>query len=265
MGAESSATSDAELGDLAEKVQNPVANMVSVPLQNNTSFDIGPYRRASNVLNVQPIIPVSFTEDWNLTNRVIMPIGYAPDLNHPTDGASGVGDLQWTGFFSPTKTGEFIWGAGPVLQFPTATQTALGTGHWTVGPSAVALWQSKPWTIGALANNMWSYAGQDGRSAVNQLFVQYFVNYNLAAGWFLTSSPIITANWKASSDSIWTIPFGGGVGKIFKIGSQAMSAQVAAFWNAASPNEGGAAWQSRLQLGFLFPEKQSSSLTAGAF
>ena len=246
----------AELIDLAEKVQNPVAKMVSVPLQNNTNFDIGPYHRASNVLNVQPILPLALTNDWNLINRVILPIGYAPDINSLTDGASGVGDVQWTGLVSPNKTGEITWGVGPVLQFPTATQTVLGTGHWTLGPSAAGVWQRRPWTVGAIASNQWSYAGESGRSAVNLLTVQPFVNYNLSDGWFVTSSPIITANWKATSGDIWTFPIGGGVGKIFRVASQALNAQVQAFWNAASPNTAGAGWQARLQLGFLFPEKQ---------
>jgi len=256
VGAERPARGEAELNDLAEKVQNPVAKMVSVPLQNNTSFDIGPYHRASNVLNVQPILPLALTRDWNLINRVILPIGYAPDINSLTEGASGVGDLQWTGLVSPNDMGELKWGVGPILQFPTATQTVLGTGHWTLGPSAVVAWQRRPWSVGALASNQWSYAGESGRSAVNLLTVQPFVNFNMAEGWFLTSSPIITANWKATSGDIWTFPIGGGVGKIFKIASQAMNAQVQAFWNAATPNTNGAGWQARLQIGFLFPEKQ---------
>ena len=253
----------AGLTDLAEKVQNPVEDMLSIPLQNNTNFNIGPNHRASNILNVQPILPIALTENFNLINRFILPIGYAPDLNTATSGTSGVGDLNWTGFISPSRrgetmyrSGEVIYGVGPVLTFPTATQTPLGAGHWTVGPAAVALWQRRPWTVGALANNQWSYAGESGRSAVNRFYAQYFVNYNLSDGWFLTSSPIITADWKQSSGNIWTIPFGGGVGKIFKIASQAMNAELAAFWNAASPNEGGAAWQARLQVGFLFPGQE---------
>jgi hypothetical protein len=255
-GAERAAPPSAELTDLAEKVQNPVAKMVSVPLQNNTSFDIGPYHRAANVLNVQPILPLALTRNWNLINRVILPIGYAPDINSLTDGASGVGDVQWTGLVSPSEMGEVLWGVGPVLQFPTATQTVLGTGHWTVGPSVAAVWQRRPWSVGGIASNQWSYAGESGRPAVNLLTVQPFVNFNMAEGWFLTTSPIVTANWKATSGDIWTIPIGGGVGKIFRIASQAMSADVQAFWNAATPNTNGAGWQARLQLGFLFPEKQ---------
>ena len=251
------------MNDLADKVQNPVAKMVSLPLQNNTSFDIGPYHRAANVLNVQPIIPLSLTEDWNLINRVILPIGYQPDLSQTTNGVSGLGDLNLTTWLSPANGGPRSSGGwGPPSRCPRRRRRALGSGHWSVGPSAAGLFQRRPWTIGALVNNIWSFAGESGRSSVNQLQAQPFINYSLDDGWFLTSSPIITANWKATSGNIWTIPVGGGVGKVFKIASQAMNAQIAAFWNAATPNDGGAAWQARLQLGFLFPEKQQPSGTA---
>ena len=264
-GAETPAQApSADVDHLAQQVQNPVANLVTVPLQNNTSFDIGPYHRAANVLNVQPVIPLSLSDDWMLINRLILPIAYQPDIGQATNGVTGVGDINATFWVSPHEQGAFMWGVGPVVSLPTATQTVTGTGHWTAGPSAVALFQQKPWTIGALANNMWSYAGESGRSSVNQLLAQYFINYSLPGGWFLTSSPIITANWKATSGNIWTIPFGGGVGKVFKVASQAMNAEIGAFWNAASPNDRGAAWQTRLQIGFLFPEKEQAQQAASA-
>ena len=125
-----------------------------------------------------------------------------------------------TFFFSPAKPHKVIWGAGPVFVLPTATSKVLGQGKLSMGPSFVALVQPGHWTIGALVNNAWSVAGSGGRTAVNQMTLQYFINYNLKKGWYLTSSPIITANWKASSGNVWVVPFGGGVGRIMKLGFQ---------------------------------------------
>jgi hypothetical protein len=129
----------------------------------------------------------------------------------------------------------------------------LGTDQWSAGPSAVALTIRGPWVVGALANNLWSYAGEDDREGVNQFLLQYFINYNLPQGWYISSAPIVTANWKADSGNTWTVPFGGGVGKIFRIGKQPMNAQVQAFYNAVKPDNG-PDWTLRLQLQFLFPK-----------
>ena len=154
---------------------------------------------------------------------------------------------------SPAKAGKILWGAGAVLSFPTASDRVLGTGKWGIGPSLVVLTIQGPWVVGGLANNLWSYAGDDDRNDVNQFLFQYFINYNLPQGWYLSSAPIITANWEADNGDKWTVPFGGGVGKIFRIGKQPMNAQVQAFYNVEKPDNG-ADWTLRLQLQFLFPK-----------
>ena len=238
---------------LAKAAQNPVADLISLPLQNNTNFGVGPGDDVQNVLNIQPVMPVELSENWNLITRTIAPVIYQPELVPGYGSEFGLGDINTTLFLSPAKPGKILWGLGPVLSFPTATDKVLGTDKWSAGPSAVALTIRGPWVVGALASNLWSYAGDDDRENVNQFLFQYFINYNLPKGWYISSAPIITANWKADSGDKWTVPFGGGVGKIFRIGKQPMNAQVQAFYNVEKPDNG-PDWTLRLQLQFLFPK-----------
>jgi len=236
---------------LAKAAQNPVANMISLPLQNNLDFGVGPNETERNVLNIQPVYPMSVNEDWNLITRTIAPIIYQKALAPGMDNEFGLGDVSFTGFFSPAKASDITWGVGPVLTFPTATESALGSGKFGAGPSVVVLTMPGNWVVGCLLSNVWSYAGW-GDDDVNFMTFQYFINYNLEAGWYLTSAPIITANWESTSGGKWTVPFGGGIGRIFKMGNQPVNAQVSAYYNVEKP-EYGADWQLRLQLQFLFP------------
>ena len=242
-----------ETTELAQAAQNPVANMISLPLQNNTNFGIGPGDDTQNILNIQPVVPIGLGDDWNLITRTIAPVIYQPEIVDGTGSEFGLGDINATLFFSPAKPGKLIWGVGPVFSFPTATDDVLGTDKWSAGPSAIALTIQGPWVIGGLVSNLWSFAGDGDRADVNQLLFQYFINYNMADGWYLSSAPIITANWEADSGNQWTVPFGGGFGKIFKIGKQPMNAQVQAFYNVEAPDNG-PDWSLRLQLQFLFPK-----------
>lgn len=269
---------------LAKAVQNPVASLISVPLQNNTNFDIGSNDRTQNILNIQPVIPVRLNERWNLIMRIITPVIYQPSifsivvpvstpLNHL--GTLGLGDMNPTFFLSPAKPSKLIWGVGPTLILPTATDNVLGQGKWSAGPSVVALVQPGHWTVGALVNNVWSFAGS-GRtlalppqllpcgacgqpigistsSNVNQMLLQYFINYNLKKGWYLASQPIVTANWKANNGDVWTVPVGGGFGRIMKFGNQPVNLAVQFYGNATYPRFG-SPWSMRLQLAFLFPK-----------
>ena len=265
----------ASAGDLAKATQNPVASLISVPVQNNSNFGIGPFDRTQNVLYIQPVIPIRASENWNLIVRWIAPIIWQPapgtanlevfgiEENTPayllaqnvqqSAGVFGFGDMTPTFFFSPAKPGKLIWGAGPVFVLPTATSKVLGQGKLSMGPSIVALVQPGKWTIGALINNPWSVAGPSDRSSVSQMTLQYFVNYNLKRGWYLSSSPVISANWKASSGNVWTVPVGGGVGRVFRLGFQPVNVAAQFYGNAAHPS-GGSSWSMRLQIAFLFPK-----------
>ncbi len=247
--------------DLAKAAQNPVAAMISLPFQNNTLFGVGPDDDTANVLNIQPVIPFT-VGDWNIINRTIAPLIYLPDVTAGlpelpegvNDGSTfGLGDINTTFYFSPATPGKVIWGVGPSLTVPTATDENIGSEKWSAGPAAVLLAQPGPWVVGTLVRQLWSFAGDGDRQDVSQLLVQPFVNYNFEKGWYAVSSPIVTANWEADSDNTWTVPVGGGFGKIFKIGGQAMNAQLQGFYNVESPKNG-PDWSIRFQLQFLFPK-----------
>lgn len=241
---------------LQKATQNPVASLISVPVQNNSNFGANPGYRTQDVLNIQPVMPISISKDWNLLVRWIAPIVYQPVPNAPgtpETGEYGLGDMVPTFFISPKKPGKLIWGVGPVLQLPTATNTFLGQGKLGVGPSIVALSQPGHWTLGVLANNVWSVAGGGSRPDVNQFLLQYFINYNLKKGWFITWQPILTANWEAPSGNQWTVPFGGGLGRIMKLGNQPVLLTGQFYGNAVHP-VGTPAWSMKLQISFLFPK-----------
>ncbi|MCZ6617252.1 MAG: neuromedin U [Gammaproteobacteria bacterium] len=239
--------------DLAKKAQNPIANLISLPFQNNTNFGIGPLDETQNILNIQPVWPFSMNDKWNLITRTILPVVSQPNILTGGQGRiNGLGDATFTGFFSPRDSGDMTWGVGPVFLIPTATDDALGADKWGAGASVILLSMPGPWVVGSLVSNVWSFAGS-GNQDVNLFTWQYFVNYNLADGWYLTSAPIITANWEAGSGNKWTVPFGGGAGKIFKIGKQPINGQASAYYNVEKPDSG-ADWQLRLQLQFLFPK-----------
>jgi hypothetical protein len=254
---------------LRNAAQNPIASLISVPIQDNFNFNNSPGDRTQNVLNIQPVIPIKVTKDWNLIVRWITPIIYQPigvpqDFGPPsqTSGVYGLGDMNPSFFLSPSKPHKLIWGIGPTLVFPTATNTTyLGQGKFSLGPSVVALLQPPHWTIGFLANNIWSVAGQSdfnssgavNKPPVNQFLLQWFVNYNMKKGWYLTTSPIVTANWRAPGGSVWTVPFGGGVGRIMKLGFQPVNITAQLYGNAVHP-PGVSPWGLRMQFVLLFPK-----------
>ena len=237
---------------LVKATQNPLAKMISVPLQNNFNFGVGPNDATQWILNVQPVIPITLSEDWNLITRTIMPIINQPSPAPGVRSAFGLGDINPSFFFSPAKSGKLIWGVGPTFTFPTATDSLLGSGKWSAGPAAVALTMQGHWVIGVLANQQWSYAGW-GDQDVSALLIQPFINYNLPHGWYLNSVPIMTANWEANSDDRWTVPIGGGVGKVQRIGKLPVNFQLGAYWNAVKPDNG-PDWQLRFQVQFMFPK-----------
>jgi hypothetical protein len=241
---------------LRKAAQNPVASLISVPLQENWNFGIQPGGRIQNVLNIQPVIPISAGQNWNLIIRWITPVIYQP-VGTQT-GFSGLGDMQPAFFLSPKK-GKLIWGVGPQLLLPTATKTGiLGQGKFGLGPTAVVLIQPGKWTLGALLNNVWSVAGHPNLPDVNQFLLQYFINYNLQKGWYLTLQPILTANWKATNGGRWVVPFGGGIGRIMKLGPQPVNVGLQLYGNAVHP-PGGSPWSLRVQIAFLYPKMPKKS------
>ena len=205
------------------------------------------------MLNIQPVVPLHINADWNLISRTIMPVISQPSpiFNSNTN---GIGDITQEFFVTPTHPGALIWGVGPVFTIPSATDPILGQGKVLLGPTAVLLTTPGHWVIGILVNNQWSVGGNPLRQSVNEFLAQPFVNYNMAHGWFLTSSPLITANWLAAPGQQWTVPVGGGIGRIFKLGDQPVSAYVSAYYNVVHPT-GAPNWQLRAELSLLFPER----------
>ena len=236
--------------ELAKEAQNPVADVYSFPFQDNIGLNYGPNKQVQNVLNFQPVIPIH-AGPVNIIARTIVPLVSNPAVAAEQTGTTGLGDINFTAFISPAKPGAIIWGVGPVVSFPTATSPLVGSqSTWGLGPSAVLLAMPGPWVIGLVTNIVWSIAGDSG----NSFLFQYFVNYNFGHGWYVTTSPIITAAWNlpSLSNAQWTVPFGAGFGKLQKFGKVPLNFSAQAYWNAVHPeNIPSAPWTIRLQITLL--------------
>ncbi|MEO8739677.1 MAG: neuromedin U [Casimicrobiaceae bacterium] len=255
MGFHAAANAEMSAEELAKLAQNPVGNLISVPFQNNTNFNYGPEKGTQNILNIQPVIPISISEDWNIITRTIVPLIWQPALGPDDNRVSGLGDLQFTAFLSPAKPGEWIWGVGPIIQAPTHSNSKLGNSNWGLGPSFVVLHLDKgsPWVYGVLVNNIWSTSSNKQGGSYSNGLIQPFVNYNFEGGLYLTTAPIATVNWKADGSQQWTVPIGGGVGKIFHLGKLPVNTQISGYYNVVKPDFG-ANWQVRAQVQLMFPK-----------
>jgi hypothetical protein len=243
--------------ELAKLAQNPVGNLISVPFQNNTNLNFGPEKGTQNILNIQPVIPFDIDKDWNIITRTIIPLIWMPSLGPDTPAKSGIGDIQLSAFLSPAVPGEWIWGLGAIAQFPTNSSEELGNKNWGLGPTGVVLHMKHgdPWVYGVLVNNIWSVTSDQAGGAFNNGLIQPFVNYNFTEhpGLYLTSAPILTVDWKADSGQRWTVPIGGGIGKIFHFGKLPVNTQLSAYYNVVRPDFA-ANWQIRAQVQLMFPK-----------
>lgn len=245
-----------DAASLAKAAQNPIAAMISVPLQYNINFDTGPLDGTQHLLNIQPVYPIDLNPKWNLITRTIVPVISQPAFAAGQDRTFGLGDIQFSALLSPKQTvGGWVWGAGAIAQLDSATNARLGQGAWGLGPTAVALHLGTTWVYGALVNNVWSVSTDAGRPRVNQMLLQPFVNYNFAdhPGRYLSFSPIITANWEASSAQRWVVPLGLSIGQIMRVGRQPVNLQAGAYYNVERPDDA-TRWQVRLQMQLLFPK-----------
>ncbi|UCF19080.1 MAG: neuromedin U [Gemmatimonadota bacterium] len=234
--------------ELAQKAANPIADLMSVPFQNNTDFGLGDFDRTRNVLNIQPVIPLA---GGRVITRTIIPFVWLPDIDAESGSlSSGLSDILFTAFYVP-PSGALMWGVGPVVEFPTGG-ASRGSQKWNIGPSAVALTQAGPWTLGILANNVWSIAGESERNDVNKGLIQYFIVRQLGNGWYVNSAPIITVNWKLDSDQRWVVPFGAGGGKLVFLGKLPVNIQSQVYYNVVKPDIG-PDWQLRVQVQVLLP------------
>lgn len=255
LAAATSASAEMSAEELAKLAQNPVGNLISLPFQNNTNLNFGPEKGTQNILNIQPVIPISVSSEWNIITRTIVPVIHMPELSPTIGSKDGIGDTVLTAFLSPANPGQWIWGVGPVVQIPTNSSSELGNKNWGLGASFVVLHLDKgdPWVYGALVNNIWSLTSDKTGGAYSNGLIQPFVNYNFDGGLYLTSAPILTIEWKADSGQRWTVPLGGGVGKIFHLGKLPVNAQLSAYYNVVRPDFA-ANWQIRAQVQLMFPK-----------
>jgi len=252
--ADKTSDSSESASDLAKKLQNPIGDLYSFPFQGNTNFGVGPRNGTQEILNVQPVIPFHVSDDWNIITRTILPIVWNPDTSPLPSKDFGLSATTFSAFLSPRNpTDGWLWGLGPVVQVPTATSPLLGSSVWGGGLTGVLVYMKGPWVAGVLANNVWSLGGNYGRfgNGYNNFLTQPFVNYNFGAGWYVTSSPIVTANWETPGTK-WTLPVGGGVGRVVKLFDKLpVNFMVGAYYNIIRP-EFGADWQLRTQVTLIF-------------
>ncbi|WP_194977137.1 transporter [Aquiflexum lacus] len=246
---ESSGTSAAD--ELAKKLQNPVASLISVPFQNNFDFGIGPSNGSRYTLNFQPVIPMSISEDWNLIARVIVPVISQNNVFGESGSQSGLSDIVLSGFFSPKEptSGGLIWGVGPAILVPTATNNLLGTQKFGLGPTAVALKQSGMTSFGVLINHIWSVAGNADRANVNSTFFEPFIAQNFPGGKAISLNTELTQNWEAglASGSVNLVG-----SKVLMFGKQATQLAIGPRLHYGKGNT--ASWGIRAAFVLLFPK-----------
>jgi hypothetical protein len=243
---------ESQAAELAKAAQNPLAALVTLPLQANFNNGIGDDDRRMFNLNIQPVAPFK-GEDWNLITRTIIPLNSMPRGVDEAD--FGLGDANTTLFLSPAKASAVTWGVGPVINFPSASNPErLGTGKWGLGPAGVIFIQTGRFTYGGLVNNVWSVAGDSDREDYNRFLLQWFVNFNFGGGWALGTVPIVTADWNADSGEQWTVPWGAQLSKVMRIGQQPVNLLAGYYYNATRPT-GGPESQVRVQLNLMFPIK----------
>jgi len=244
---------DAEDAGLAQELTNPVANLVTVPVQMNVDQDMGAAGDGSKVTtNVQPVIPFDVNEEWNLITRTIVPVIYQDDLFPGAGSQFGLGDINASLFFSPKEptAGGLIWGAGPVLVLPTATDSRLGGRKWAAGPAAVALAMRGRWTVGMLANHVWSFAGDDDRPDINNTFMQPFAAYTWPSAWTASVQTESSYNWESEQ---WSVPVNLALSKLVMFGKLPVSLQGGVGYWFESPDNGPEGLRFRLQANIVLP------------
>ena len=250
--ANGAASSSDQMAELAKKLNNPVASLISVPLQNNFDFGGGPDRNGFQYkLNIQPVIPFSLGDNWNLITRTIVPYIYQNDIIG-TSSQSGLGDTTESLFFSPKKTGPggLILGIGPDFYLPTATESVLGAEKWGIGPTAVALIQQGGWTYGALANHIWSFAGHEDRQRISSTFLQPFLAYTTKKQTTFTVNTESSYDWVNSQ---WTVPINAMVSQLVKVGKLPVNFQFGVRYYADKPANG-PNWGLRFTITLLLPK-----------
>ncbi len=252
--------------DMLSAAQNPLSPVYSLPLK--YTHHGGAQQGDVSIGSIQPIIPVSLGS-WNMINQLSLNFIGTPgvvngiaELPEPYagSGVAGLADTTLTSFFTPVSSNNFSWGIGPTFVFPTDTlfssiedrrSRELGSGKFSLGPAVTFVTQPKPWTAGLTIKQIWSALGSDSRQNVSQMILQPFINYNLSDGWYLVSDMDMIANWSRSNDQRWTVPIGGGVGKLFNIGKNAINTRIEGYHNPVRPDQS-PEWSANFTVQVLF-------------
>jgi hypothetical protein len=251
-GAQQAPPPSTDAAEVAKKLSNPIADLVSVPFQFNWEQGVGPNEQTRFILNIQPVLPFALNDDWNMIARVIVPLVGQPPLFEGGSPASGVSDVLTSFFFSPSGEG-LTWGVGPVISLPSTTESTLGTEKWSAGPTVVVLKQAGPWTYGMLWNQIWSFAGNSERNDVSQMFLQPFLAYTTANLWTFTLQSETTANWEAEDDQ-WTVPINVLASKLASFGPFPASYQFG-FGVFAERPELAPSWKIRSAIVLVLPRR----------
>jgi hypothetical protein len=239
--------------ELAKKTENPIADLISVPFNNYSTFNYGG-RGTFNLLEIQPVIPIHLTPDWNVITRTVVPVVWTPDLSPVPTVPVGIAPTDFSAFLTPkNETNGWLWGVGPVVQIPTITSADLGSNVWGGGPTAVVVHTGDKIVAGALANAIWSFGGTKGPggNSYNTSLFEPFFNYNFGHGWYVYSDPNIVANWQARGTK-WTVPIGGGAGRIIRLGGNLpIKLSAGLFYNVVQPANGGR-WVLNTDLTLIF-------------
>ena len=235
--------------ELAKKLSNPIASLISVPFQNNIDFGIGDIQATKYTLNIQPVVPIKLNDNLNLITRYIVPVISQYNFTGVGSSQFGLSDAVVSAFVSPVES-EITWGVGPVFLVPIGTNDFLTTKKWGVGPTAVALLQTNGWTLGGLVNQIWSFAGSSERSDVSQMFVQPFVTYNWKSGAGVGINMELTQNWKGNNTVVWLNPI---FTAVTSHGDQKTSFAIGPRINLAAPDGGKADFGWRAVIVLLFP------------
>jgi hypothetical protein len=242
--------------NLAKASQNPIASLSSLPFQFNFNMGVGDYDRTQFVLNIQPVLPTKIGKNWNMINRIIIPVIVQPDVNAESGSTTGLGTINYTPFFSPKPFGKVSLGFGPSLLIPVLTAPEFGDGQFAIGPSFVLFaGVGKKWTIGFVTAQNWGYYSPTDDPLHSSFFLQYFINYNMKNAWSIGSAPTITVNWNAEDGEKATVPFGLNVAKITQLGKQAAKFSLAYNYNAVNPSGGAKNGQIQFMFILLFPKK----------
>ncbi len=240
--------------DWAKQAQNPMADLMSLPIENHFNAGVGHKDGLEYVLNLKPSMPSRLSEGWIMINRLDIPLIYQPGLVSGERDSHGLGDITYESFYGPSGKRNVYWGIGPLVQIPSSTDNSLGSQKWSAGLGGVGLVERDSWLVGLRANHLCSFAGGGNHPDVDLSTFEYFAYYNFGQGWSIGTSPINTANWGAAQNETWTVPIGGGIGKVVMSGRMPINFKLEAYHYVEAPANT-ADWSLLFEIQFLLPEE----------